>query len=78
MYYIMTKIEINLVFVMKDYKLKCKRLVDYRFLDVVLVSKLLKYFDVKLKVELKETINFASEVDCVTQLEMGFHKVNDI
>jgi len=57
--------------------LKSKRLIDYRFPYVILVSKLIDYFGIDTSNERNETIKAVSEIDNSTLTKMGFHKVED-
>ena len=73
-YCLMNKIKVNWIYVMKEHKIKSKRLVDYKFPFAVVVSKFLEYVEVDVKDDLIENIKSGSEIDCSTLVKMGFSK----
>jgi len=75
LYCIMNKIKVNWVYIISEHMMKSKRLADYRFPYAILVSKLIGYFGVDTSNERNETIKAVSEIDNVTLIKMGFHKV---
>jgi len=74
MYCIVNKIKVNWINIMKEHMLKSRRLYDYKFPYVILISKLIDYFEVDVNNERNETIKVFSEIDCSTLRKMGFQK----
>jgi len=70
----MNLIKVNWVYIIIEHMLKSKRLADYRFPYVILVSKLIDYFGVDTSNERNETIKAVNEIDNATLIKMGFHK----
>ena len=55
-YYIMKKIRINWIHIIKEHMQKAMRLSDYHYPYAVLISKFLLYFEVKLEDETSELV----------------------
>jgi len=75
LYCIMNMIKFNWVYIVMEHMLKSKRLADYRFPYVILVSKLIDYFGVDISNVRNKTIKAVSEIDNATLIKLGFHKV---
>jgi len=56
LYRLMKKVRVNWVFTMKDHMSKAQKLNDYKLSYVVLVSRMLEFFEVDLVDELAETL----------------------
>jgi len=78
LYCIMNLIKVNWVYIIMEHMLKSKRLADYKFPYVILVSKLIDYFGIDTANERNETIKAVSEIGNATLIKIGFHKVENI
>jgi len=72
MYFLVNKIKVNWIYMMKEHMIKSKRHVDYKFPFTIVVSKILEYFEVYVNDELTGTIKAGSEIGCSTLVKMGF------
>ena len=74
-YCIMKKIKVNWIHIFKEHIQKSTRLSDYHFPYVVLISKLLHYFEIDLEEELFEVVKPSHEVNNRSLSKMRFIKV---
>lgn len=77
MYFIMSRIKVNWIYVMKDHMNKSKKLTDYIVPYVVLVSKFIVHFGVDLEGELIEIVKARNEITCAILHNIGLMKLND-
>ena len=75
-YYIMRKIKINWIHIIKEHMQKSMRLSDYHYPYAVLISKFLLYFEVNLEDETFELVKSTQEVNNGSLSKMGFTKIN--
>jgi len=57
MYYIQNKLQVDWTFVFRDHMMKGKRVIDFKFTYVVLISNFLEYFEVDLDDELQVEVS---------------------
>ena len=74
-YFIMKKIRINWIHIIKEHMQKAMRLSDYHYPYVVLISKFLLYFEVNLEDETSELVKSTQEMNNGSLSKMGFTKV---
>ena len=75
-YCIMNKVKINWIHIIKEHMQKEMRLSDYHYPYVVLIYKLLLYFEVNLEDETSELVKSTLEVNNGSLSKMGFTKIN--
>ena len=74
-FYIMKKIIINWIHIIKEHMQKAMRLSDYHYPYAVLISKFLLYFEVNLEDETSELVKSTQELNIGSLSKMGFTKV---
>ena len=74
-YYIMNKVKINLIHIIKEHMQKSMRLSDYHYPYAILISKFLNYFEVDLEEETFELVKSTHEVSNGSLSKMGFTKI---
>jgi len=67
---------VNWVFVMKDHMIKLKRLSNYKLPYVVLILRMLEFFDVDLEDELSKILKPTSEINHSMLNKIGLKKGN--
>jgi len=77
MYYLMGKIQVNWVSVIKEHIIKIRRKVEYRIPYVVLISHFIEYFGIDTEGELLELVKTQNEISAATLSKIGLTKVND-
>ena len=75
-YYIMKKVKINWIHIIKEHMQKSMRLSDYHYPYAILISKFLLYFEVNLEDETSELVKSTQEVNNGSLSKMGFTKIN--
>ncbi|XP_068502140.1 uncharacterized protein [Phaseolus vulgaris] len=74
-YYIMSKVKINWIHIIKEHMQKSMRLSDYHYPYAILISKILNYFEVDLEEETSELVKSTHEVNNGSLCKMGFIKI---
>jgi len=74
-YYIMNKVKLNWIHIIKDYMQKAIRLSDFHYPHAILISKFLHYFEVDIEEELDEILKPSSEINSGSLRKMGFTKI---
>jgi len=77
MYYLMGKIQVNWVSVIKEHLQKIRKKVEYRTPYVVLISQFIEYFEIDTDEEVVEPAKTQNEISVVTLSKIGQTKVND-
>jgi len=77
MYCITNRMEVNWAYVVGEQMEKSRRLTDYRFPYVVLVSKLIDHFKIPLEGELVEPVKQSYEVSATNLHKIGLTKINN-
>jgi len=77
MFFIINHLKVNWPYVLGVQMEKARRLMDYRIPYVVLVSRLIQYFQVPLEGELMESVKQGLEVSTANLNKVGLVKVND-
>jgi len=75
-YFIMNKVKINWIHIIKEHMQKAMRLRDYHCPYAVLISKFLLYYEVNLEDETSELVKSTLEVNNGSLSKMGFTKIN--
>jgi len=75
-YYIMKKIKINWIHIIKEHMQKAMRLSDYHYPYAILISKFLLYFEVNLEDETSKLVKSTQEMNNGSLSKMGFTKIN--
>ena len=75
-YYIMKKVKINWIHIIKEHMQKSMRLSDYHYPYAVLISKFLLYFEVNLEDETSKLVKSTQEVNNGSLRKIGFTKIN--
>jgi len=76
MYCIINRVEINWAFVIGEQMEQSRRLTNYRFPYVVLVSKLIGHFKIPLEGELVEPVKQSYEVSATNLHKIGLTQIN--
>jgi len=74
-YFIMNKVKLNWIHIIKDYMQKSTRLSDFHYPYAILISKFLHYFEVDIEEELAEIFKLSSEINSGSLRKMGFTKI---
>ena len=77
MYYVMGKIQVNWVNVIKEHIIKIRRKVEYRIRNAVLISHFIEYFEIDTEGEMVELVKAQNEISAETLSKIGLTKVND-
>jgi len=78
MYCIQNNVQLDLIFVIRDYMMKAKRLMDFRLPYVVFVSKFIKYFRNDVEDKLEESTKILNQAFYLNLHKMGFTKVRNV
>ena len=73
-YYIMSKVKINWIHIIKEHMHKSMRLSDYHYPYAILISKFLNYFEVDLEEETSELVKSTHEVNNGSLGKDGFYQ----
>jgi len=71
----MNKVKINWIHTIKEHMQKSIRLCDFHYPYVILISKLLHYFEVDIEEELAKIIKHSREINSGSLSKMGFTKI---
>jgi len=77
-YCVINKVKINWIHIIKEHMQKSIRLSDYHYPYVVLITKVLHYFEVDMEGEQSELVKTSSEINNGSLSKMGFTKIGGI
>jgi len=77
MYYLMGKIQVNWISVIKGHLIKIRKKVEYKIPYDVLISQFIEYLEIDTEKEVVEQAKAQNEISAVTLNKIGLTKVND-
>ena len=77
MYYLINKINVNWVSVIKEQLFRIRKKLEFRIPCVILLSSFIKYYEINVENELVEEVKAYSEITMATLTKIGLKKVNE-
>ena len=74
MYYLMNKIKVNWVNVIREHLFKVGKKMEYRIPYVILLSSFIKYFEIDMEGEVTKEVNALNQISAVNLTKIGLNK----